>query len=58
MMAFDDAIFCIPDQGVDGRGLFRWPFIKLTGKNYVKITFLRVIVLAMRNLLDLSTLNS
>ena len=40
MVAFDDLVFNISDQGADSRKLGRWSYITITGKNEVKTTFI------------------
>ena len=40
MVAFNDLVFNISDQGADNRNLGRWSYITITGKNEVKTTFI------------------
>ena len=40
MIAFDDLVFSMSDQGADCRNLGRWSFITIYGKNAVKTTFI------------------
>ena len=40
MMAFDDLVFRISAQGTDSRGLGRWSYITITGKDSLSTTIL------------------
>ena len=40
MVAFNDLVFRICDQGADSRKLGRWSFLTINGKNEIKTTFM------------------
>ena len=44
MIAFDDLVFSMSDQGADCRNLGRWSFITINGKNAVKTTFYNMLL--------------